>query len=85
MSLLFPVFVLSVFAECRFTLHTHIQVYPDDSNNSEHMQFSHHSQEVVFLNHHHSQVAMGNVVFPYHLFAIFILIPPFFSLVCLFP
>lgn len=49
------------------------------------MQFSHHSQEVVFLNHHHSQVAMGNVVFPYHLFAIFILIPPFFSLVCLFP
>lgn len=47
------------------------------------MQFSHHSQEVVFLNHHHSQVAMGNVVFPYHLFAIFILIPPFF-LPCLF-
>lgn len=37
-----------------------------------------------FLNHHHSQVAMGNMVSPYHLFTIFIFIPSF-PLVCLFP
>lgn len=37
-----------------------------------------------FLNHCHSQVAMGNMVFPYHLFTVFIF-TPFLSLVCLFP
>lgn len=37
-----------------------------------------------FLSHHQSQVAMGNMVFPYHLFIVFIFIL-FLSLVCLFP
>lgn len=37
-----------------------------------------------FLSHYQSQVAMGNMVFPYHLFVAFIFIL-FLSLVCLFP
>lgn len=35
-----------------------------------------------FLNYRHSQVAMGNIVLPYHLLAAFII--PFLSLFCLF-
>ena len=75
-----------VFLQTNTHTHTHTHTHrprnpPSGTVNSCNFPITHRKW---FLNHHHSQIAMDNMVFPYHLFTVFIFIP-FLSLVCLFP